>query len=323
MTVLIISSLEDIHTQAVMQALVESDVAVELLDLSEFPRKLALSMTFENGSRNYSLRREGRGGLDLSTVDVVWWRRPQPFGLPAAMRDPIHRRFATSETTTFFNGLYQSLDAFWINDPFRDAAAAHKPWQLALAQAVGLDIPPTLMTNDPVSARQFWLKHQGDVIFKQFLALPESWRETRRLRRDEERFAEALQWAPVIFQRHVEATADLRVIAIGEDLYAAAADVREAAYPLDVRMNLDARYEPYQLPSAIRERLRALMRRLGLEYGAIDLRVTPEGRHVFLEINPAGQFLYIETATGQKIAAGLASHLARHSVRGRAPPSRM
>jgi hypothetical protein len=30
---------------------------------------------------------------------------------------------------------------------------------------------------------------------------------------------------------------------------------------------------------------------------------------VFLEINPAGQFLWVELATQQKIAAALASHL--------------
>jgi len=56
--------------------------------------------------------------------------------------------------------------------------------------------------------------------------------------------------------------------------------------------------------------LRALMRRLGLVYGAIDLRLTPDGRYVFLEINPAGQFLYVEQQTGQPIAAALAALLA-------------
>ena len=59
--------------------------------------------------------------------------------------------------------------------------------------------------------------------------------------------------------------------------------------------------------------LLTLMRRLGLEYGAIDMRRTPDGRHVFLEINPAGQFLYVELMTGQKIAAALASDLVRSS----------
>jgi glutathione synthase/RimK-type ligase-like ATP-grasp enzyme len=52
------------------------------------------------------------------------------------------------------------------------------------------------------------------------------------------------------------------------------------------------------------------MRRLGLVYGAIDLRLTGDGRYVFLEINPAGQFRYVEEQTGQPLAAALAARLA-------------
>jgi glutathione synthase/RimK-type ligase-like ATP-grasp enzyme len=99
-------------------------------------------------------------------------------------------------------------------------------------------------------------------------------------------------------------------------LFAAAADVRNAEYPQDVRMNLDVKYEAHELPPEITAKLRELMNRLGLVSGAIDLRLTPEGRYVFLEINPAGQFLYIEQATGQPIAAALANALLQ---RARAP----
>jgi hypothetical protein len=75
-------------------------------------------------------------------------------------------------------------------------------------------------------------------------------------------------------------------------------------------MNPGIKWRPYDLPAPTAEGLLALMRRLGLEYGAVDFRVTPEGEHVFLEVNPAGQFLFIENATGMKIADTLAGHLA-------------
>ena len=55
------------------------------------------------------------------------------------------------------------------------------------------------------------------------------------------------------------------------------------------------------------------MERLGLVYGAIDLRRTPEGEHVFLEINTAGEFLFVEERTGQPIARAVADWLARPS----------
>ena len=310
MTVLVVSSLKDVHTRAVMTALMaRANSAVELLDHSEFPHRLVLSLGFENGRRRFTLRRDGGGILDFASVRAVWWRRPQPFSLPVALADPLHRRFAVSEGTTAFDGLYQSMDAFWVNKPSCDAAAAHKPWQLALAQELRLDLPVTVMTNDPDEARAFWDARNGQVIYKQFRAVDSVWRETRLLRQNEAALAESVRLAPVIFQEYIDAVADIRVIIVGNALFAAAADTRNADYPVDVRMNLNLDYKPYLLPSGVSDRLHGLMRRLGLEYGAIDLRLTPDGRHVFLEINPAGQFLYIEQATGQHIAAALAGHL--------------
>jgi glutathione synthase/RimK-type ligase-like ATP-grasp enzyme len=313
LTVLILSEIQDVHAQAVMAALAAQGAPAELVDLSEFPTRLALSMAFEGGKRQFLLRRRGGGVLDLDAVGAVWWRRPQSFRPPSGM-DQTKQRFALSEATTAFDGLYQALDAFWINEPARDAVAAHKPYQLALAQTIGLDIPPTLMTNDVEASRAFWREHDGEVIYKQFIALPDSWRETRRLKPEDEAHAASIAHTPVIFQKHVPAVADLRVTAVEGEFFAAAADVREAEYPQDVRMNINAKYEVHELPSETAEKLRELMNQLGLVYGAIDMRLTPEGRYVFLEINPAGQFLYVENATGQPIAAALAQTLLTHAV---------
>lgn len=42
------------------------------------------------------------------------------------------------------------------------------------------------------------------------------------------------------------------------------------------------------------------------------MRLRPDGTYVFLEINPAGQWLFVEEATGQPIAWGLARLLVQH-----------
>ena len=52
------------------------------------------------------------------------------------------------------------------------------------------------------------------------------------------------------------------------------------------------------------------MAAFGLVYGAIDMRLTAEGEYVFLEVNPAGQWLFIEERTGQPITAAVADCLA-------------
>jgi len=52
-----------------------------------------------------------------------------------------------------------------------------------------------------------------------------------------------------------------------------------------------------------------LLKHAGLRYGAIDMRRTPDGRYVFLEVNPAGQWRFVEEVTGQPITAAMASLL--------------
>jgi len=75
-----------------------------------------------------------------------------------------------------------------------------------------------------------------------------------------------------------------------------------------------ARIEAVELPDEVQALLHALMARLGLVYGAIDMRLTPDDRYVFLEINPAGQWLFVEQESGQAIAAALARLLHARDV---------
>ena len=296
---------------AVVAALREQGTPAELLDFAEYPSRLTLTLEFGCGSRRFALRRPGEGTLNLDAVRAVWWRRPGAFNLPNTLTDPLHRQLAVSEASTAFHGLFAAMDALWVNPPERDVTASHKPYQLALAQSIGLEIPQTLMTSDPEEVRSFWHKCNGDVVYKQFVALPGAWSETRRLGEAEMNGSDdAIRLAPVIFQEHVEAIADLRITIIGDEIFAAAVDIQGLAYNIDVRLNLDAKHIVHNLPSDVAERLHTLVRRLGLVYGAVDMRLTQDGRYIFLEINPAGQFLYVEQQTGQPITAALASHLA-------------
>ena len=308
--ILVISAPEDPHALAVLAELGRLGRPARLVNLADFPLRMSLTARFDNnGAHHFALGFAGGERVALDEVSAVWWRRPQPFGLPAALGEAAHRQFAVSEAATAFQGTWQSTEALWINDPVRDAAAAHKPWQLKLAKEAGLSLPETLITNDPAEARDFWRRYPGEVIYKPFLQSVHAWRETRVLRPAEEALAEAVRLAPVIFQRYVPAGVDLRITAIGDRLFAAEAH-NAGEYEIDVRFNTAVAYRPHLLPGDVARKLLALQRRLGLEYGAIDMRRTPEGEYVFFEVNPAGQFLYVEQPSGLPIAAALAARLA-------------
>ncbi|MNZ28723.1 hypothetical protein D3C78_459550 [compost metagenome] len=51
------------------------------------------------------------------------------------------------------------------------------------------------------------------------------------------------------------------------------------------------------------------MRRLNLRYGAIDFVCDPQGNLWFLEINPNGQWAWIENLTGYPIAEAIVDEL--------------
>jgi glutathione synthase/RimK-type ligase-like ATP-grasp enzyme len=299
-----------VHAQSVIRELAkagESDV--RLVDLRDVPQRASVTMAFSNAHGSGFELAIGNGPpVRLDAVQSFWWRRPQTFVLPGGM-DANSQHFALTELSTAFQGLWQCTTGLWINDPVRDSAAAHKPWQLETARDVGLAIPDTLMTTDPEKVRAFWESRRGEVIYKPFLQTFHSWRETRQLKREELALLDSVRLAPVIFQSLVPGAADLRVTIIGDEIFPAAVDIDKMEYKLDVRLNQQA-YERHQLPADVGARLLELMRRLGLEYGAIDLRLTPDGEYVFFEVNPAGQFLFVEHACGLPISAALAARLA-------------
>jgi glutathione synthase/RimK-type ligase-like ATP-grasp enzyme len=310
MTIVVFSEPTDVHAQSVIRELAkagESDV--RLVDLRDVPQRASVTMAFSNAHGSGFELAIGNGPpVRLDAVQSFWWRRPQTFVLPGGM-DANSQHFALTELSTAFQGLWQCTTGLWINDPVRDSAAAHKPWQLETARDVGLAIPDTLMTTDPEKVRAFWESRRGEVIYKPFLQTFHSWRETRQLKREELALLDSVRLAPVIFQSLVPGAADLRVTIIGDEIFPAAVDIDKMEYKLDVRLNQQA-YERHQLPADVGARLLELMRRLGLEYGAIDLRLTPDGEYVFFEVNPAGQFLFVEHACGLPISAALAARLA-------------
>ena len=307
--ILVISHAHDPHALDVIERMRARGAPVRLFDTGRFPRETRLSISHDREGWTARLFDNGED-YDLAAVRAVWWRRPQPFDVDAAIVGAADRGFALAEAAAAISGLWALLDAEWVNDPERDERAARKAWQLRVARECGLSIPRTLITNDPAQARAFVAAEEQQLIYKAFQGSEEVWRETRILRADEHALLDAVRHAPVIFQQFVPAVADLRLTIVGERIFAAAIDSSATRYPVDFRMDMAAaRITEAHLPEHVSAALLRLMARLGLFYGAIDMRLTPDGEHVFLEINPAGQWLFVELATGLPISDALAAHL--------------
>lgn len=323
MSVLIISHAEDVHTREVLLHLRRHGTPAAILDTAHLPTRGALTITHGPEQGWAAWARLPGDAFDLAKVRAAWWRRPQPFTLDDSVGRAEDRHFAAMETQSALSGLWSLLDAEWINDPDRDERAGRKAFQLKVARQQGLRVPRTCITNDPDAARAFIAAEERQVIYKAFSATERTWRETRMLRAEEEAGLDAVRFAPVIFQEYIPAAVDLRVTAVGGRLFAAEIHSQQTVYAYDFRVAMhEADIKPHRLPERIERELRGLMRELGLVYGAIDLRLTPDNEYVFLEINPAGQWLFVEQRTGQPISAAIADTLTEMARRDEAEGQR-
>lgn len=306
--IVVVSHRADDHATEVLDALARVGHPAVLVDTALFPSQASLTQRFGSGHPRWELTQNG-GRVDLAECRAAWWRRPQGFTLDPGL-DAEVSAWTYTECHEAMAGMWAALDATWVNPPALDEAAHHKPYQLAVATDVGLPIPKTLITNDPAAARAF-AEEVGieQTVYKTFLASENHWRETRILRRDELDLLDRVALAPVIFQQYVPAEADVRVTVLGDRLFAAAIRPAPGGYAVDYRMDIDgATFTPTELSPETERRLHALMDRLGLVYGAVDLRRTIDG-DVFLEVNPAGEWRFVEERTGQPISAAMADLL--------------
>ncbi len=314
--IVVISHPDDPHAARVLDLLRADGEETLLLNLSDLPDRASLTIDYDHGSARQFRYRLGEIDVDLAEARSVWWRRPQA-PLPASVTDADVRAFTLNEWQEALNGLWQLMDVPWMNPAARDEVAARKALQLKVASELGLRVPRTLITSDPSAARAFVSDlGMGHVIFKTFSCTHTIWRETRLVRDAELEMLDRVRLAPVIFQEYIPAAADLRITIVGDQIFPASIIASATSYEVDFRMSLgQAKTEACTLPPEIEHRLRKLMEKLGIVYGAIDVRRSLDGDYVFLEVNTAGEFLFIEDRTGQPITRAVADWLVKPSSR--------
>jgi glutathione synthase/RimK-type ligase-like ATP-grasp enzyme len=300
--VLIITNVGDVHAFAVHEALRRKGVESTLWLTSDYPTTARETIAFRGREACISA-----GGMERVDADVIWNRRPAMV-IDDALVHPADRHFVELQCKAHRDAMFALLrrGGFWVND--RDAAvrANHKPLQHALAVEVGLEMPDTLYTNDPGAVRAFIRERGGRIAFKPFHAQP--WTNgaknfitpTTVISEDHLEDEPRIALAPAIYQELVPKAYELRVTAIGERFFAAKLHSQSTEHGrVDWRRAQEVlSAEECVLPAEVEAQCRELMRRLGLVFGCLDLIVTPDGRHVFLEVNQMGQFLFVERWTG-------------------------
>lgn len=329
--ILILAQSSDSTVRFVAHKLRRRGAEVLWFDNAQFPARAQFTARYGGVPGPQRLLRYDGQEFELNRITTAWYRSFSEPGVHEEIDEPLTRRFVERQSRAFLSGLWQTLTCRWV-PAVRPTVlwAEHKARQLELAAELGFAIPPTLIGNDPAEFLAFYRQHNGHLISKTLHngqlwatenehngAPVEATVYATRVTPRAVGYAASVRYCPMIFQAYVPKRLELRVTVVGQQVFACEIHSQQTPHTQHDWRRYDLSHTPHRahsLPKEIERLCLELSARLGLCYGTIDLVLTPDGRYVFLEINPNGQFAWIEGLTGLPISDALCDLLLEHET---------
>jgi hypothetical protein len=319
--ILILSHRDDRGSNRVQDELCARGAQVVRFDPGDFPTRAACSLRYSR-ARGWTrvIEQVGLPSIDVDAIKAVWLRRPGARALPPEIVDPRLQDYVRQEWNAIAGDLFSGMSCFWL--PARPAVVREtmrKCHPLLLAHKLGFAIPESAFTSRPQDLFDLHREHDGRIISKQPSpsAFPSAFdnqvlRYTEQVSMRDLGYARRLRWSPALVQENLRKQLEIRVTVVGPHVFAAAIDSQASQRTRQDWRRYDHANTPifaHTLPVEVERRCAELTSALGLHYGAIDLVLTPEDEHVFLEINPAGEYAWIEDATRLPITEAICDQL--------------
>lgn len=300
-TLLIVTDRQDFAADFVIVRLLERELPYYRLNSDElFNSRITFNVGGGRAARR-SIACEGVS-IDLDRVRSVWYRRALRPKSPDSI-EPDLRLFATAELRHLYEGLITDPGIRWVNPPEATDRAERKIYQLRIAEAHGLRVPQTIVSGDQATLADF-AEREGRVICKPISqGLVSSGDHAYAVHTHEVTPREICETPtpggiPTLLQQCIPKGTDVRVTVIGEAAFAVDIITAPGA-AIDWRATRDGlRYRLCDLPAEVHNACRSLMKALGITYGAFDFVRTEKSEWFFLEVNPAGEWAWLDVELG-------------------------
>jgi glutathione synthase/RimK-type ligase-like ATP-grasp enzyme len=246
------------------------------------------------------VRREvsiGPRTLNLNAVQAVWYRRAiSPVSISSL--SPAERAFVAGEFRHLAMGLVLNRDVTWVNPIDNVSVAEHKLYQLRIARQLGFRVPRTIVSRNPVELRNFATANEFGTVCKPifhglFIDETASYSIYTRRVTPESINGESVKICPVLLQEEIARSADIRVTIIGSQCFVA--EIKGPPSLIDWRdPDVSVSYSASSLSGEVERMCRTMLEKLGLIYGAFDFVRSRDGDLVFLEVNPTGEWAWLE-----------------------------
>ncbi len=313
MQVLLFTNKEDITTDFVVQELQRQKIDFYRFNTEELSKTVQIVLDFEN-KRYLLLDKQDKSEYNLLDFTDIYYRRPE---LPTYSDSDLtsgEKSFFQVEIYYTLEGVYRLLsDKHWFNNVFAIRNAENKIYQLLLAKEIGLTIPKTLISNHYNSVERF-LDSGNHIVKPVHNARIMDGEKSKIVYTSEIKLKvikEEIEININYLQNKIEKECDIRATFVGRKCFAVSIDSQKMEETsVDWRKGEHIlQHTPIELPRDVQAKCIILMEKLGLNYGAIDFILDKEGNYVFLEINPNGQWAWIEHLTGLPISKEIVKNL--------------
>jgi glutathione synthase/RimK-type ligase-like ATP-grasp enzyme len=304
--IVILSVGDDLHALVVQKHVRAAGADCHIVECDRIAQKEFLNYGINYPVEDEVLTSEDRW-IPLSDASVMWLRRMRSEQtLEFAVPDDGARAVINSDCSGALTGLLAThFHGTWLSTPEATARAADKLGQLKVALECGFRVPRTLVSQSRDAILAFHESCGANVVVKTIVGAPGPFLQTVRL--DDPRSLDEASFAaaPAIFQECIEGCEHVRLNCFGNASHAALIRTQD----LDWRVNLDVPITPYAVPQPLHRKVRTVLDHLGLEMGVVDLKLTPEQEPVWLEVNPQGQFLFLDAFTDLHLGEQFAAYL--------------
>jgi len=283
----------------------------------------------ENLSKDYKISFESQDSVyrisDNSKkiyIDSGWniWNRrimnpDTNKGLPKSLSDIV-----IDESEKTWDGLLISHKGKVINRPQNHYYANNKIDQLRFASQFGngVKIPDTMVTNDPLKTKSFYEKHNGNICFKlQKGAVVESPKGnlviyTNKVTKEQMKNIDLVSQNPCLFQEYVDKDFEIRIVATDKGSTGIAIHSQKSKISkIDFRRYdfENVTYNYIKLPDNVKKFNSQILKNYRLHFGILDFIYSKKGEYVFLELNPNGQWLWLEEEANYNLTKEVAENL--------------
>jgi glutathione synthase/RimK-type ligase-like ATP-grasp enzyme len=318
--VLIITHSEDnISIDTVTRFIQDAGAEAVRFNVDKYPLYSKLTSIYRQRNRQVILENES-GTHELQDAAGVWYRRSYHVGKGLdTVLDKEYLAPSLGEAKRTLLGMLEGLDVFQMEKYSVYRRLDSKEEQLKIAAECGLQIPRTCISNDATVIRNFIQTLQAPAVTKMQSAFAIYRNEeehvvfTNEVEEQHLENLESVQYCPMVFQEKLEKQLELRITIVGKEIFAfsidsAAGERSRNDWRKDGVALLES-WKPYELPGDIREKLLRFMDVYGLNYGAIDVILTPEGQYYFLEVNAAGEYFWLDKLCDHAISRHIAQVL--------------